>query len=79
MRNLKAVVAEVRKEKEAGQGDAPKQPQTEEEEDAWFKDQHQTFSQAEKRLLEETFKRTFVGWTDDDWKKFKEAYEKSLQ
>lgn len=79
MRNLKSVVADVRKEKEGSKGDAPKQPQTEEEEDAWFKDQQQTFSQAEKRLLDDAFKRTFVGWAEDDWKKFQEAYEKSLQ
>lgn len=78
MRNLKAVVADVRKEREASKGADAKPPQTEEEEDARFKEQRQGLSQAERRLLEDTFKRTFVGWTDDDWKKFQESYEKSF-
>lgn len=76
MRNLRAVALEVKKEKSEKSADKP--PQTEEEEDAQFKAQRQNFSQQEKRLLDETFKRTFVGWTDEDWKKFQESYEKSL-
>jgi len=79
MRNLKDVALELKKEKNGGGDDAPARPKTEEEEDAWFKEQKQSFKAGEQRLLQETFQRTFLGWADDDWKKFQEAYEKTIQ
>lgn len=78
MRNLRAVALEVKKETAEKKGEVKAGPKTEEEEDAWFKNQQQGFRDAERRFVDETCKRTFVGWSDDDWKKFQEAYEKSL-
>jgi hypothetical protein len=77
VKNLREVALAIKKES-AGKSGAVAAPKTEEEEDALFKNQQQGFKAAEKRLLEETFQRTFIGWTDEDWKKFQEAYEKSL-
>lgn len=78
MKNLRDVVAEVKKEN-AGKEDAEeKKPQTEEEEDAYFKDQKQGFKQKEQRLLEDTFKRTFRAWAENDWKDFEQAYFKAI-
>jgi hypothetical protein len=77
MRNLQAVVAEIGKEDEAATGKEDKKPKTEEEEDALFKNKQQNYKKKEQRILEDTFKRTFGGWTEADWKAFEDSYEKA--
>lgn len=82
MRALKAVAEDIRKEKlakkEAGKDAASKKPQTEEEEAKWFREQRDALKDADQRLLQETFQRTFVGWTDRDWADFQDAFQKSI-
>ena len=78
MRNLQTIVKDLKKESETGTGAAEKKPQTEEEEDAMFKSRQQGYKAKEQHLLEESFQRTFAGWSADDWKRFEEAFQKSL-
>jgi len=78
MRNVQATAAQIAKEEEGKKGKEKKKPQTEAEEDAWFKQKHQGYKDSEKRLLEEAFQRTFVGWTSADWRNFEDSYQKSL-
>jgi hypothetical protein len=77
MRNLMAVVADVRKEDGATKGAEAQKPKTEEEEDAMFKSRQQGYKQREQKILEESFKRTFGDWTESDWKAFEDAYDKA--
>ncbi|MFN0007691.1 MAG: hypothetical protein ACKVXR_07270 [Planctomycetota bacterium] len=78
LRQVQKVAAEIKKEDEGKKGEKEKRPKTEEEEDAMFRDRQKGYKEKEKRLLEESFQRTFVGWDAGDWKKFEEAYLKSL-
>ena len=76
LENLAAVKAEIKKEEEANRTD--KKPTTEEEEDAYFKQQQNAWKDKEKRVLEETFNRTFAGWTDKDWSILESAYQRMI-
>lgn len=78
MRQVQKVAGEIKKEQEGKKGEKEKRPKTEEEEDAMFRDLHKGYKEKERRLLEEAFQRTFLGWDAGDWKKFEEAYLKSL-
>ena len=78
LRQVQKIAGEIKKEEAGKKGEKEKRPKTEAEEDAMFRDRHKGYKEKEKRLLEESFQRTFVGWDADDWKKFEEAYLKSL-
>lgn len=78
MRNLQAILKEEKKASAGKLDSADKRPQTEAEEDALFKSRAQGYKKKEQHLLQETFTRTFAGWTDTDWKKFEETYQKSF-
>jgi hypothetical protein len=78
VKNLQALVRDIKKEDEAKGGETAKKPETEAEEDALFKNRAQGYKAKEQRLLGESFKRTFVGWDAGDWKSFEEAFQKSL-
>jgi hypothetical protein len=78
MRNVQKIAGEIKKEDESKKGEASKAPKTEEEEDAMFRERHKGYKEKEKRLLEEAFQRTFLGWDAGDWKRLEEAYLKSL-
>ncbi len=77
--NLKLVVAEIEKEEEARSGKADKKPQTEAEEEAAFKKRQQGWREKEKRLLDETARRTFAKWSDRDWQAFETLYFESIK
>lgn len=76
LQNLADVTAEIKKEEDAkGSSDKPK---TEEEEDAYFKQKQNAWKEKEKRIMEETFNRTFVNWTTRDWKTFTNSYMRMI-
>lgn len=79
LKSLKAVTQQLKQEDEkAGKQKGEKAPTTEEEEDAYFKNQRQRFKGDQKRILDMTLERAFAGWSSDDWKKFEELYQKSI-
>jgi hypothetical protein len=78
MRNLSVAVKDLKAKQELTKGMTEKKPQTEEEEDALFKKRQQGYKASEQNLLESSYSRTFAGWTDADWKRFEEAFQKSL-
>jgi hypothetical protein len=75
IQNLRSVMAEIEASAPAAAEDA--RPQTEEEEDRWFKELQKGWKEKERRLLDETWERTFRDWTAKDWKRFDEAYSKA--
>ncbi len=75
---LKSVQMALKAEADAKGDAADKKPQTEEEEDAAFKGQRQGYKDKEKRILEETKKKAFPGWTDKDWDAFEDIYFKAV-
>ena len=78
MRNVQKIAAEIKKEEAGKKGEKEKRPTTEAEEDAMFRDRHKGYKEKEKRLLEEAYQRTFLGWDQAAWKKFEDAYLSSL-
>lgn len=82
MRALKSVAEAIRAEKlakkEAGKDAGAKKPTTEEEEEKLFREERTALKDADQRLLQETFQRAFVGWTDRDWNEFQDAFQKSI-
>jgi hypothetical protein len=78
MRQVQKIAGEIKKETDSKKDEKSKTPKTEEEEDAMFREREKGYKDKEKRLLEESFQRTFVGWDSADWKKFEETYLKSL-
>ena len=78
MRQVQKIAGEIKKETDSKKDEKSKTPKTEEEEDAMFREREKGYKDKEKRLLEESFQRTFVGWDAADWKKFEETYLKSL-
>jgi len=78
VRNLQAILKEESAASGAKGDETAKKPQTEEEEDAWFRNRAQGLKQKEQHLLDEAAKRTFTGWTPADWKSFDEAFQKSF-
>lgn len=74
---LKDVQVAMKAEK-AAKSDTPSRPQTEEEEDAAFKDQRQGYKKDEQRILEETRRKAFSGWGEKDWQAFEDAYFQAI-
>ncbi|MFT7617081.1 MAG: hypothetical protein ACI97A_000714 [Planctomycetota bacterium] len=61
--------------------EAPPEPLTEEEEDAAFldrkkkaKDFRNHFAQERRKLLADSFTKTFAGWKEKDWKKLQKSF-----
>lgn len=77
LKNLKTVVEAVEKEDSTPDKKA-KQPKTEEEEEAAFKDERQAWKKREKRIMEEVWHATFKGWSDFEWKRFDDVYFKAI-
>lgn len=77
VKSLKAVQTAIKAEGDKGKPKDAK-PTTEEEENKAFRDRQQGYKAAEKRILEETWKRTFAGWTDRDWATFEDVYFKAI-
>jgi hypothetical protein len=78
LKALKSVQMALKAEEEAKGDEKDKKPTTEEEEDAAFKNQRQGYKDKEKRILEETKKKAFPGWTDKDWEAFEDIYFKAV-
>jgi len=74
--NLAAVTAEIKQEEK--DKDTDKKPTTEEEEDEYFKAKKNAWKEKEKRVLEETFNRTFAGWKDKDWNTLTAVYMRMI-
>jgi hypothetical protein len=71
MEHLARVTAEIKEEEKILDKD---KPTTEEEEEEHFKRNQNKWEKREKRVLDETFKRTFSGWDEKDWKAVTAAY-----
>ena len=54
-------------------------PKNEEEEEEMHKKRKEELAKEEKRILQETFDRTFGDWDDKDWKSFENAYAKAIK
>jgi hypothetical protein len=59
-------------------GETPKKPQTEEEEEAAFKAEQTRWKDREQRIVDQSFERTFGAWSEKDWTDFDKAYFASL-
>jgi hypothetical protein len=59
-------------------GETPKKPQTEEEEEAAFKAEQTRWKDREQRIVDQSFERTFGAWSEKDWADFEKAYFASL-
>ena len=64
--------------KEEGGGSARKEAETEEEEEAQFKARREAFKNKEQQILDMTFKKSFGGWKESDWKSFDKVYFASI-
>ena len=76
--NLKAVITAIEAEEKIAGASADKKPTTEEEEEEYFRQKRQGWKDRERRILEETFQRTFGAWDDKDWERFEKAYQKTV-
>lgn len=76
LNNLMDVTKEI-EEEEKEEGPEEK-PTTEEEEDEYFKRKQSGWKEKESRLLQDTFDRTFGGWSDKDWKSFESSYKRMI-
>ncbi len=78
--NLQAIIKEIEAERGAAEPeDGPRErPESEEEEDRWYKERQESWKQAEGRILEEAFQRTFGGWSAADWDEFAKVYFDSI-
>lgn len=80
LKNLKSVVDAVEKEEESASGKKKDgDPKTEDEEDEAFKNERQAWQKREKRVMEETWHKTFGAWSDSEWKRFEDVYFKAIQ
>jgi len=75
-----------RKEKKAAEEEAEEndeeysdEPKNEEEEEALIKERADAIKAKERRILEETFQRTFGSWSARDWTSFENAYAKAIK
>ncbi len=76
--NLRAVLDEELAAEKATKPETEKPPATEEEEEERFKNRSKAFEEKEKHFLEAVFERTFKDWSDKDWKRLADEYEKSI-
>ena len=74
--NLAEVTAEIKEEEKESGPEA--KPTTEEEEDEYFKNSQNSWKEEEKRILEETFNRTFADWSDRDWKTLNASFKRMI-
>jgi hypothetical protein len=74
LRNLRDVVLELRADDE--EKAAPKEPATEAEEEELYRKRAEAWqaSAREKEVVEQTFARTFSGWSAKDWQAFEKAF-----
>jgi hypothetical protein len=77
LKNLAQVTAEIKEEEKKSRGKEDK-PTTEEEEDKYFQEKQNAWKHKEKRILEETFNRTFSDWKDSTWRSVTAAYMKMV-
>ena len=80
LKSLKLVAEEIRAEdeKEGHKSTSEKEAQTEEEEDKQIKDRNANYKAKQKRILDQTMERTFLGWGEAEWKKFEDLYFKTI-
>jgi hypothetical protein len=78
LRNLRAVIAAIEAEEKAAGKVDDRKPQTEEEEEEYFRKRRQGWKDRERRILDETFSRTFGTWDAKDWERFEKAYQKTV-
>jgi hypothetical protein len=78
LRNLKAVITAIEAEEKAAGKVDDKKPQTEEEEEEYFRKRRQGWKDRERRILDETYQRTFGSWDVKDWERFEKAYQKTV-
>ena len=78
LQNLKAVITEIEAEEEKKGKTTERAPQTEEEEEEYFRKRRQGWKDKERRILEETFQRTFGDWDSKDWDRFEKAYHRAV-
>ncbi|MCZ6785875.1 MAG: hypothetical protein O7E54_01795 [Planctomycetota bacterium] len=71
LRNLSAIVAES---EDAKISKKPKDFDTEEEEEQWYKERSKALQSREEQLVEDAWFRTFRGWSDRDWNVFEKNY-----
>ena len=75
---LQSIVRDAEaKEKDAKPVDT-KAPETEEEEEERFKKRRDTWKEKEQELIDQIFERAFGDWTEKDWKRLADGFEKSL-
>jgi len=78
LKNLKEVVEKIRAEREKENGKKEEKPKTEAEEEEYFKNRRNAWKEKEKRVIEETFEKTFGDWTEKDWASLRKAYFKEI-
>ncbi|MEQ8765731.1 MAG: hypothetical protein RL885_17535 [Planctomycetota bacterium] len=76
MANLKAVITEY-EEKDESKDDSS-DPMTEEEEEEHFRKQREKWQKRRQEVLDAVFEKTFADWSEQDWKRFEQAYFKSV-
>ncbi|MFQ5748518.1 MAG: hypothetical protein ACE5H3_03555 [Planctomycetota bacterium] len=78
LKNLKEVVERIREERMKEDGEEDEKPKTEAEEEEYFKNQRNAWKEKEKRVIDETFEKTFGDWTEKDWATLRKAYFKEI-
>jgi hypothetical protein len=76
-KNLQEVMDVIAEEDD--DDDKFKDATTEEEEEAQFKARQTRAKENERRVIDETFERTFGTWTDKEWSQFEKAYFKAIR
>ncbi|MCP3914476.1 MAG: hypothetical protein GY711_02840 [bacterium] len=77
MNHLVDVVAEVGEVEKKQRAEA-KEPETEAEEDALYRERVSRRAGYERQILDETFERTFGAWTDREWRALEKAFRGSF-
>lgn len=79
IKNLAIMIDESKdaRAKAAG-GDAPKEPQNEQEEAELRRKQAEQWKQTQQEVLKKLVEKTFPGWDDKDWTQFNGSYWKEL-
>ncbi len=78
LENLKAVITEMEEKDKAEKKTDSEDPTTEEEEEEQFKVEREKWQQRRQEILDQVFELTFGEWSDADWKRFEQAYYKSI-
>jgi hypothetical protein len=75
--SLQEVITILEEEDDNGVDDG--EATTEEEEEARFKARQARAKENQRRVIEETFERTFASWTEKDWRTFEKLYFKAIK